>query len=68
MVEDVEQLGIEAEGYMLSELLEQAQDEMKNSTASQQERIIKPLESAIQNAKSFTQEVVYNLPQQKAAA
>lgn len=56
------------EGYLLSELLAQARDEVKDSTSSQQERILKPLESAIQNAKDFTQEVVNNLPQQKAAA
>ncbi len=56
------------EGYLLSELLEQGRDEVKGSTSSQQERILKPLESAIQNARDFTQEVVNNLPQQKVAA
>lgn len=56
------------EGYMLSELLEHGREEVKNSTASQQERVVKPLESAIQNAKAFAQEVVNTLPKQKAAA
>lgn len=56
------------EGFLLSELFDQARNEVKDSTSSQQERILKPLESAIQNAKDFAQEVVNNLPQQKAAA
>lgn len=56
------------DGYLLSELLEQGREEVKNSTSSQQERILKPLESAIQNAKEFTQEVVNQLGQQEAAA
>lgn len=56
------------EGFLLSELFDQARNEVKDSTISQQERILKPLESAIQNAKDFAQEVVNNLPQQKAAA
>lgn len=56
------------EGFLLSELFDQARNEVKDSTSSQQERILKPLESAIQNAKDFAQEVVNTLPQQKAAA
>lgn len=56
------------EGFLLSELFDQARNEVKDGTISQQERILKPLESAIQNAKDFAQEVVNNLPQQKAAA
>ena len=56
------------EGYLLSELLEQAREEVKASTASAQERVLKPLEAAIQNAREYTQEVVNHLPQQKAAA
>lgn len=56
------------EGYLLSELLEQAREEVKGSTASAQERILKPLEAALQNAREYTQEVVNHLPQQKAAA
>uniref|UniRef100_UPI0031017A7D ParA family protein n=1 Tax=Neorhizobium sp. EC2-8 TaxID=3129230 RepID=UPI0031017A7D len=56
------------DGYLLSELLEQAREDVKGSTASAQERILKPLEAAIQNAREYTQEVVNQLPQQKAAA
>lgn len=56
------------EGYLLGELLEQAREEVKGSTASAQERVLKPLEAAIQNARDYTQEVVNHLPQQKAAA
>lgn len=56
------------EGYLLSELLEQAREDVKGSTASAQERALKPLEAAIQNAREYTQEVVNYLPQQKAAA
>ena len=56
------------DGFLLSELLEQGRDEVKNKTASQQERILAPLESAIENAKAFTQEVVNHLGQQEAAA
>lgn len=56
------------EGYLLSELLEQAREDVKGSTASAQERVLKPLEAALQNAREYTQEVVNYLPQQKAAA
>lgn len=56
------------EGYLLSELLDQAREEVKGSTASAQERILKPLEAALQNAREYTQDVVNHLPQQKAAA
>ena len=56
------------DGFLLSELLEQGRDEVKNKTASQQERILNPLETAIENAKAFTQEVVNQLAQQEAAA
>ncbi len=56
------------EGSLLSELLEQGRGEVAGSTASQQERVLKPLESAVQNAREFAQEVVNQLPQQKAAA
>lgn len=55
------------DGFLLSELLEQSQDEVRNSTSSQQERILKPLESAIANAREFTQEVVNQLTQKEAA-
>lgn len=56
------------EGFLLTELLAQGREDVKDSTSSQQERILKPLESAIQNAKEFAQEVINKLPQQKAAA
>jgi len=56
------------EGYLLRELYDQSAEEVKNSTASQQERILKPLEAAIQNAKEYTQEVMNSLTQQEAAA
>lgn len=56
------------DGYTLSELREQAAADVKGATASQQERVLKPLEAAIQNAREYTQEVVNSLPQQKAAA
>lgn len=56
------------EGYLVRELYEQGAEEVKNSTASQQERILKPLEAALQNAKEYTQEVMNSLPQQEAAA
>lgn len=56
------------EGYLLTELLEQGRAEVKDKTSSQQERVLKPLETAIQNAKDFAQEVVNKLPQEKAAA
>lgn len=55
------------DGFLLSELLEQSQDEVRNSTSSQQERVLKPLESAIANAREFTQEVVNQLTQKEAA-
>uniref|UniRef100_UPI0031010F0E hypothetical protein n=1 Tax=Neorhizobium sp. EC2-8 TaxID=3129230 RepID=UPI0031010F0E len=53
------------DGYLLSELLEQAREDVKGSTASAQERILKPLEAAIQNAREYTQEVVNQLPNRK---
>lgn len=56
------------EGYLLRELYDQASEEVKDSTNSQQERTLKPLASAIENAKTFAQEVVNNLPRQEAAA
>lgn len=56
------------DGSLLSELLEQGRAEVKNRTASQQERILNPLESAIENAKAFTQEVLDQLTEQEAAA
>lgn len=56
------------DGYLLSELLEQAREDVKKSTASAQERALKPLEAAIQNAREYTQEVVNHLSEQKAAA
>lgn len=56
------------DGYLLSELYEQAVDEVKDVTASQQQRVLKPLVTAIQNAREYTQEVIKRLPQQKAAA
>lgn len=56
------------DGFLLGELLDQGRDEVRNSTPSQQERTLKPLETAIQNAKEFTQEVVNQLAQQEAAA
>lgn len=55
------------DGFLLSELFEQSQEEVKNSTSSQQERVLKPLESAIANAREFTQEVVNQLTQKEAA-
>ncbi|MFB2553805.1 AAA family ATPase [Ensifer soli] len=56
------------EGSLLSELLAQGRAEVQNSTASQQERVLKPLEAAVQNAKEYTQEVVNQLSQHEAAA
>lgn len=56
------------EGYLVRELFEQGAQEVKNSTASQQERILKPLEAALQNAREYTQEVMNALPQQEVAA
>jgi chromosome partitioning protein len=56
------------EGYLLRELFEQSVDEVKTSTASQQERTLKPLEAAIQNAKDYTQEVMNALTREEAAA
>ena len=56
------------DGFQLSELLAQAKDSVKASTASQQERVLKPLEGALANAREYAQEVVNLLPQQKAAA
>lgn len=56
------------EGYMLSELLEQGRADVRDSTTSQQERLLKPLETAIQNAKAFAQEVANTLSQQEVAA
>ncbi|MGF0540744.1 AAA family ATPase [Agrobacterium sp. ES01] len=56
------------EGSLLGELLEQARSSVEGSTISQQERALKPLESAIQNAKDFTQDVVNHITQQEAAA
>ena len=56
------------EGLLLSELLEAAQKDAEGRTASQQERILKPLESAIENAKAYAQEVVNGLQSEEAAA
>ncbi|OJU70403.1 MAG: hypothetical protein BGO05_01755 [Rhizobiales bacterium 63-7] len=56
------------DGFLLGELLEQARDEVKGSTASAQERVLKPLDAAMQNARDYTQEVVNLLSQEKAAA
>lgn len=56
------------EGYLLRELYEQAREDVKDSTKSQQERALKPLASAIENAKAFAQEVVNQLSEQEAAA
>lgn len=56
------------DGFLLGELRDLARDEVKNNTASQQERILKPLEAAVLNAQEYAQEVVNQLPQQKAAA
>lgn len=56
------------EGFLVRELYEQGAEEVKNSTTSQQERILKPLEAALQNAKDYTQEVMNSLTQQEAAA
>lgn len=56
------------EGYLLSELLEQARAEAKDSTPSQQERALKPLIGAIENAKEFAQEALNYLAKEEAAA
>ncbi|QFT29425.1 CobQ/CobB/MinD/ParA nucleotide binding domain protein [Labrenzia sp. THAF82] len=56
------------EGYLLRELYDQASNEVKDSSNSQQERALKPVASAIKNAKTFAQKVVNNLPGQEAAA
>lgn len=56
------------EGYLLRELFEQGAEDVKGSTASQQERMLKPLEAAMQNAKEYTQEVMNALTQEEAAA
>lgn len=56
------------ESHLLSELLELGRAEVANKTASQQERILNPLETAIQNAKAFAQEVVNQLTEKEAAA
>jgi len=56
------------EGAMLTELREQAAAEVAGSTPSQQERILKPLDAAVQNAAAFAQEVMDLLTEKKAAA
>jgi len=56
------------DGFLLGELLEQARADVKNSTASQQERTLKPLEAAVANAQEYAQEIVNQLPQMKDAA
>lgn len=56
------------EGLLLSELHEQAQIEAEGRTPSQQERLLKPTDTAIKNAREYAQEVVNMLQIQEAAA
>ncbi|MCV6547750.1 MAG: ParA family protein [Cohaesibacter sp.] len=56
------------EGMFLSELLEAAQKDAQGRTKSQQERLLKPFESATQNAKHYAQEVVRALQSEEEAA
>lgn len=56
------------EASLLSELYEAAQAEIRDSTPSQQERVLKPLDTAIENAREYAQEVVNLLQVQEAAA
>lgn len=53
---------------LLSELYEAAREEVRERTPSQQERILKPIEAAIDNAREYAQEVVNLLKIQEAAA
>lgn len=56
------------DGYTIGELHDQARADVQGGTASAQERVLKPLDAAIQNARDFAQEVVNHLPKQEAAA
>ena len=56
------------EGKMLSELLEDAKEETVGRTDSQQQRLLRPIENAIVNARVYAQEVVRNLNIEEAAA
>jgi len=56
------------EASLLSELYEAAEAEVRDSTPSQQERVLKPLGTAIENAREYAQEVVNMLQVQEAAA
>lgn len=56
------------EGALLSELRAQAAAEVEGSTASQRDRVLKPFDSALQNAQDYAQEVLDHLNVQEAAA
>ncbi|MAW89420.1 MAG: stability/partitioning determinant [Phyllobacteriaceae bacterium] len=56
------------EGLLLGELRDMFEAEVKDSTKSQKERTLKPIDSAIQNAMDYAQEVINQLEQKGLAA
>lgn len=56
------------DGMLLRELREEAAELSKNKTASAQERVLKPLDGAIANARRFAQEVSNRLQEQEQEA
>ncbi|MCV6574507.1 MAG: ParA family protein [Cohaesibacter sp.] len=56
------------EGMLLSELLQAAQKDAEGRTKSQQERLLKPFETATENARNYAQEVVKALQSDEKAA
>jgi chromosome partitioning protein len=56
------------EGLLLEDLRALAAAEVADSTKSQQERILKPIEGAVQNAMAFAQDVMNRLAEKGLAA
>jgi chromosome partitioning protein len=56
------------EGMLVSELRALAAEQLKGASASAQDRILKPFDSALKNAQDFAQEVLDGLVQKAAAA
>jgi len=56
------------EASLLSELREDAIQQAVGRTENQQEKLLKPIDTAIANARAFAQEVVNQLNEQEAAA
>ena len=54
------------DGMLLSELLHEAERDAEQRTVSQKERLTKPVENAIQNARDYAQEVVNALQRNDA--